>query len=136
MFLNPLALLRTKFAFWFPPFSNRIRTEDSCPSAQKIRACPCFRVMYRMCYTYSTYVLYIQLSFPCHVPYVLYIQYICAIHTVHTVHMCYTYSTYSTWVLYTQYIQYSAIIVKLISKIILDWGHVEYFHSILTTPFC
>ena len=40
MFLDPLALLRTKFAFWFPPFSNRIRTEDSCPSARKIRARP------------------------------------------------------------------------------------------------
>ena len=39
-FLDPLALLRTKFAFWFPPFSNRIRTEDSCPSARKIRARP------------------------------------------------------------------------------------------------
>ena len=38
VFLNPLALLRTKFAFWFPPFSNQIHTEDSCPSARKIRA--------------------------------------------------------------------------------------------------
>ena len=40
VFLDPLALLRTKFAFWFPPFSNRIRTEDSCPSAWKIRTRP------------------------------------------------------------------------------------------------
>ena len=40
VFLDPLALLHTKFAFWFPPFSNRIRTEDSCPSARKIRARP------------------------------------------------------------------------------------------------
>ena len=40
VFLDPLALLRTKFAFWFPPVSNRICTEDSCPSARKIRACP------------------------------------------------------------------------------------------------
>ena len=40
VFLDLLALLRTKFAFWFPPFSNRIRKEDSCPSAQKIRARP------------------------------------------------------------------------------------------------
>ena len=40
MFRDRLALLRTKFAFWFPPFSNRIRTEDSCPSARKIRARP------------------------------------------------------------------------------------------------
>ena len=41
VFLDPLELLRMKFAFWFPPFSNRIRTEDSCPSVRKIRACPC-----------------------------------------------------------------------------------------------
>ena len=40
MFLDRLALLRTKFAFWFPPFSNRIHTEGSCPSARKIRARP------------------------------------------------------------------------------------------------
>ena len=40
VFLDPLALLRTKFAFWFPPFSNQIRTEDSCPSARKIHAHP------------------------------------------------------------------------------------------------
>ena len=40
MFRDRLALLRTKFAFWLPPFSNRIRTEDSCPSARKIRARP------------------------------------------------------------------------------------------------
>ena len=40
VFLDRLALLRTKFAFWFPPFSNRIRMEDSCPSARKIRARP------------------------------------------------------------------------------------------------
>ena len=40
VFLDPLVLLRTKFAFWFPPFSNRICTEDSCPSVQKIRARP------------------------------------------------------------------------------------------------
>ena len=38
VFLDPLALLRTKFALWFSPFSNRIRTEDSCPSSRKIRA--------------------------------------------------------------------------------------------------
>ena len=29
-------LLRTKFAFWFPPFSTRICTEDLCLSARKI----------------------------------------------------------------------------------------------------
>ena len=40
VFLDPLVLLRTKFAFWFPPFSNRIRTEDTCPSARKICARP------------------------------------------------------------------------------------------------
>ena len=40
VFLDLLALFRTKFVFWFPPFSNRIRTEDSCPSARKIRARP------------------------------------------------------------------------------------------------
>ena len=40
VFLDPLALLRTKFAFWFPPFSNRIRTEDLCSSARKIRTRP------------------------------------------------------------------------------------------------
>ena len=40
VFLDPLALLRTKFAFWFLPFSNQIRTEDSCPSVGMIRARP------------------------------------------------------------------------------------------------
>ena len=43
VFLDLLALLRTKFAFWFLPFSNRIHTEDSCPSVRKIRARPCGR---------------------------------------------------------------------------------------------
>ena len=38
VFLDLLALLRTKFAFWFPPFSNWIHTEDPRPApARKIR---------------------------------------------------------------------------------------------------
>ena len=37
VFLDPSALLHTKFAFWFPAFSTRIRTEDPCPTTRKIR---------------------------------------------------------------------------------------------------
>ena len=33
MFLDPSALLHTKFAFWFLPFFTRIRMKDLCLSA-------------------------------------------------------------------------------------------------------
>ena len=38
--LNPSALLHTKFAFWFLPFSTRIRTKNSRPPVQKIYVRP------------------------------------------------------------------------------------------------
>ena len=37
MFLDPSALLCTKFAFWFPPFSTQICTENLCPPARNPR---------------------------------------------------------------------------------------------------
>ena len=41
VFLDLSALLRTKFAFWFPLFSTRIRMEDLRLLAQKM--CVCLR---------------------------------------------------------------------------------------------
>ena len=74
VFLDPLAWLRTKFAFWFPPFSIRIRTEDSCPSARKIRACPHGRsASFRAEQPRNSSE---KLSFPCHVPYLQYIAHL------------------------------------------------------------
>ena len=43
MFIDPSALLHTKFTFWFPPFSTQNRTEDPRPPACKICVRPCER---------------------------------------------------------------------------------------------
>ena len=82
MFLHPSALLRTKFAFWFPPFSTQNRTEDPSSSAWKIRAHPHVKSVSaraedpRRSAQLSMGVHAEQprnssekLSFPCHVPY-------------------------------------------------------------------
>ena len=67
VFLDLLALFRTKFAFWFPPFSNRIRTEDSCPSARKLRGARAENP--RRSARNNHRIPRKKLSFPCHVPY-------------------------------------------------------------------
>ena len=81
VFLDPLALLRTKFAFWFPPFQTEsarkirarlrgrsapTRTEDPRPPARKVRGTRAENL--RRSAQNKHGIPQKKLSFPCHVP--------------------------------------------------------------------